>query len=250
MAARTYRDTPLTRTPLSWKNWEHTDLLQRWNSCSTAYQSLRNWEKANPHPGTIGTESKAWHEAHQAKEKELGFPAWNDNVGRLQWDARIGVWSLQIGDKGQGQFGHYLRQCPQCGEIFATADSGHKCCSDECDAKHGEARLEAKRERRKEREKQISAALASRKGICLACGSEFDLKRTTGKTCSETCRKRTAAHSRPIDRTPAVDTCEEGSGGAEKGQRQGLQRREQSAAETDHVRPTPHRGGEDQAEST
>ena len=36
----------------------------------------------------------------------------------------------------------------------------------------------------------MSAALAGRTGICGCCGTEFNLKRTTAKVCSDRCRKQ------------------------------------------------------------
>lgn len=184
----------MARTSLSWTDPSHQALLCTWTTAVEARADLDDWKKQNPIPDFGTDELSAWSAAHHAKQQELGLCG---PYNQLQWDQRLGVWSIKIGEKGQGEFGHYLRQCPECGNVFATDDAGHKFCSDACEATYGSARLEAKRERRKKRDAEITAALANRKGICMACGTEFDLKRTTAKTCSETCRKR-------LQRTPEL----------------------------------------------
>lgn len=192
----------MARTPLSRTAARHHALLRTWDTAAEAHLALADWEKQNPMPPFGTDEFNVWFDARRAKQQELGLCA---PYSQLQWDQRLGVWSIKLGEKGQGEFGHYLRQCPECENVFATDDAGHKFCSDACEATYGSARLEAKRERRRKRDAEITAALASRKGICMACGTEFDLKRTTAKTCSETCRKRLqrnpellAEHLQPI----------------------------------------------------
>jgi hypothetical protein len=50
-------------------------------------------------------------------------------------------------------------------------------------------KAEAK-QRQSERRNDLSAALAGRHGVCLCCGADFNLKRTTAKVCSERCKKQ------------------------------------------------------------
>ena len=87
-----------------------------------------------------------------------------------------------------------VNQCAHCGELHLSKGLA-AFCSDACADVHKAAqpdKAEVKAEQQRQRRKKLSSALAARKGICLCCGAEFDLKRSSGKTCSDRCRQKLA----------------------------------------------------------
>ena len=186
----------MTPTILKSDNINHFIHISQWDEAVKIHDALLDWRAANVKPDD--SLSDYWEDL-RAEEKRLGL---NTDIGsadyekgRIHINHRFGAHVLRlrrltrdIHDKPT--IGDRVVQCPHCGTLFSTFSQHDHFCSDACKQAAQDNRTAAKAERRKLRQAERSEALASRTGICLACGNQFTLKRITAKTCSEACRKR------------------------------------------------------------
>ena len=195
----------MTPVILSLDNPNHFFHLQQWDEAVDIHNALIDWREANPKPARdlsspeLADTFGAWWDKLHAEEQRLGL---NTNIGtddhdkgRIITNRRFGASVLRlrrltrdIDDKPT--IGDRVVQCPHCGSLFSTFSQHDHFCTDACKQAEQASRTAAKVERRKQRQSERSAALASRTGICLACGNQFTLKRITAKTCSAACKKR------------------------------------------------------------
>ena len=197
-------------------------LLNFWNSQITYNEKLTHYLQDHPDPAW-GAEfneetrkaSQRWQANLHYYTDRLGIP--NGYTDRLQFDQFRKTWTVKIplesfySIEGKIPFMHNPRlfQCRGCHDIFLV-DSGRGCsnkvnyqgqnvangfqtwrsvCSDACQQTSDERNTEAANAKRKERNAKRTEALASRQGRCRVCGELFTLKRVTGKTCSDRCKK-------------------------------------------------------------
>ena len=153
-----------------------------WNKACGWYQQIADFRNQLPEEQELSERMVAM----DAFRKEQGIPDVMD-PGVIQiCNGRI--W-LKL--RNQNPHGRYLRQCTECGKLeFVDKISTASGLCDDCrpiveDRKKAE-RVEVRREIRRER----SIELANRKGLCLVCGSEMTVARTTKTTCSDRCRKQ------------------------------------------------------------
>lgn len=196
-------------------------LLNFWNSQITANEKLTHYLQDHPDP-VWGAElneetrkaSQQWRSDLDHFTFRLGIP--NGYTDRLRFDQFRKTWTLKIPRESlyslewkiPSMYSPRLFQCRGCRGIFLV-DSGirvsskntphgqvangyqswRSVCSDACQQISDERRTEANNAKRKERNAKRSEALASRQGRCRVCGELFTLKRVTGKTCSDRCKK-------------------------------------------------------------
>ena len=189
----------MTQTILDPQNPSHRNFLGEWQDAADGYNKLNEWRDANPRPPR-DEDTSDWLALLFEEQKRLGIydldrPSADYGKGVIRHMSRTGtfvmkVWRPERDIHDRIVLGPYLHQCPICDQLFATDNHREMFCSDGCKGVHNERRLEAKATRRRDLQAKRSESLANRRGVCLACGTEFDLKRITAKTCSETCRKR------------------------------------------------------------
>lgn len=205
-------------------------LVNFWNSQIAANEKLTHYLQDHPNP-IWGAEfndefneetykaSQQWQSDLDHFTYRLGIP--NGYTDRLRFDQIRKTWTLKIPpeslysikDKIPSMHNPRLFQCRGCRGIFLV-DSGiqvsskntprgqvangyqswRSVCSDACQQISDERKGEANKARRKERNAKRSEALASRQGRCRVCGELFTLKRVTGKTCSDRCKKALQRH--------------------------------------------------------
>ena len=193
-----------------------------WNSQVAATERLQQFHKEHPHPGFSDGFTEEDRKAYQDWSadlayvtRRLGIP--DGYTDRLRFDEIRKTWTLKVPPEAlysldrnfQSMPSPRLFQCRGCQGIFLVdSGSGHShkvnrqgelvangyqswrsVCSDACQQLSDERKAEANKARRKERNAKRSEALASRKGRCRVCGELFTLKRVTGKTCSDRCKK-------------------------------------------------------------
>lgn len=190
----------MTQVILDSTNHEHHSYLHEWNHASQRHNALRQWRIDNPPPQGNPSEMPAWEELLQAKSKELDLctldrPYEDVDKGIIRLVRATGTFVMKVWRPIRDHtdrivLGPWIHMCPECGQLYATDDHHELFCSAACREKHNRARLDAKAEHRRKVNTERSTKLASRTGVCLACGDEFTMRRITAKTCSETCRKR------------------------------------------------------------
>lgn len=182
---------------------DHGSLLETWDRAAEQFNALNEWKQQN-RPASPNDLPDDWLDQVFAKQEQLGIPTirnstrkwdtWHD--GQIIFNNVTGTAQLRvlvpIRDPLTDQItlGPYVSCCPHCNTLYASDTHQDLFCSDACRNAHQSETKLAKAARRKRRDNERSTALASRNGICLACGNQFNLKRITAKTCSDTCRKR------------------------------------------------------------
>ena len=194
---------------------EDTNLVQtlhlQWQQAVNDRQVMERWNKRNPYPGKDGSQEELsrWFDDYNAHRQQHNIPDFSE-PGRLQQSYATGAWTLKLlvpvrDSSGRVRGGDRVTQCTHCTELFATCNHRDHHCSDECKAAADEAKAKAKKGRRQAHLKARTEALAARTGVCICCGEEFPLKRTTAKTCSPRCRKRLLRGEEPQQvRLPAL----------------------------------------------
>lgn len=162
----------------------------QWQDALDIESTMQRWLEEN-----ATGEFSDWYPASRAFQEKQGMPGYFD-PGRLSHNKAIGTWTLKlrapIRDSFTGEVlhGDRLTKCSHCGELFLTFNHRERHCSDECKVAAVSTKKERKAAARKTKLTARRDALASRKGLCLVCGTEFDLKRITSRTCSAKCRQR------------------------------------------------------------
>ena len=180
------------------KHKPHKRLLDQWNQGVKNEKQLDAWREKNAQSDDFSE----WFPALEEERKRLGIPDIRE-PGRLTCSR--GVWRMNVipirNPDTDEVLVNKLHQCGSCSTVFGTTNHLETCCSDTCQKAFTADKKAHARELRLERDKALTEALAARKGICLACGDEFALKRSSGKTCSDKCRKQ-------LTRTSSEARCE------------------------------------------
>lgn len=183
----------------------HWPLLAQWEDAADAYNAINDWRRDHPMPSfaaPMGEESEAerqayrdWWDALRAEETRHGYDPTSYTLGRIAPHRGSGALFCRLrrmvrDHNDQPIIGDRIVQCPSCAARFATFSQHDHFCTTDCRRASAAATAAARAKRRQDRQAKRSKLLASRTGICLACGEAFPVKRITAKTCGEACRKR------------------------------------------------------------
>lgn len=166
---------------------------QQWSLACDQHNAMVQWKKEN----ADDLEGLGYDDFTKLRNAELtrqGIPLGYDAPGVLQHDWR-GAWvlRLKIPVHNIETFDHvatWVIQCPECDTLHVAMDRRNLHCSDACAEKATAGQKAEQAAAKQERRAERSDALASRTGICVCCGAEFNLQRTTGKVCSDRCKKK------------------------------------------------------------
>lgn len=171
----------------------HAKLLDQWDQGVENEGHLNAYREKNP---VSLKDYVEWLPGFEEERERLGIPDISE-PGRLTHSQ--GIWRMTVvpirNPDTDEQLVNKLHQCGSCSTVFGTTNHWEVFCSDTCQGAFTADKKARAREQRLKRDKALTEALAARKGICLACGGEFALKRTSGKTCSDKCRKQLARTS-------------------------------------------------------
>ena len=165
-----------------------------WDEAANRHNSYLKWLGENPRPEGKwdSPEFLQWKELENAHRRANGWPEKGSDPGRILHDGRHHHMKLRAPirnpETDEVVYG-YVSRCAHCGNLIASTKN-ERYCSNVC--RHvAEANIKAEaKARRAEDRAEMSDALADRRGICLSCGTDFNLKRTTAKVCSERCKKQ------------------------------------------------------------
>ena len=179
-------------TPLRLNPYDpaHLAVLDTWSDSADKEAQLDAWREQQKQ---AGREFSDWYAEHREEEKRLGLPKIYE-PGRVVWNERGGYHAMKLLDPVRDPITKEalftrLHQCKTCSTVFGSSDQFERHCSPECKQADQQTKAGEARKKRLVRDKARSSALADRRGICLYCGSEFHLKRASGKTCSDRCRQ-------------------------------------------------------------
>jgi len=179
-------------TPLRLNPYDpaHLAVLNAWDDSVDKEAQLKAWCEQQKQARRKFSD---FYSDYYEEEKRLGLPG-IDQPGRVVWNERGGYFAMKLLDPVRDPITKEalftrLHQCKTCSTHFGSSDQFERHCSPECKQADQQAKASEARKKRLVRDKARSSALADRRGICLYCGSEFHLKRASGKTCSDRCRQ-------------------------------------------------------------
>lgn len=165
---------------------------QLWNAACERHNAQIEWFNEHPEPERGSVERDDWIVSRNDMRQQLGFPPLDCKSGQLWNDGHHHYLPLRAPvrnpDTDEVVFG-FVARCAHCRELMASTKH-ERYCSAECVQAVAAKQKADDKAWRQECRAELSDALASRHGVCLCCGTDFNLKRTTAKVCSERCKKQ------------------------------------------------------------
>lgn len=172
---------------------------QEWLEASARFSAWLDWRQA--HPRESFSSADDFHAAQRDHRRAIGMNDYGHHEMRCYGDWR----ALQL--RTPTAWGDWVIQCMDCRtlQIQSSSHKGNGRCQS-CRDKELQARAARKAAQRIEKRKERSAALASRRGLCLVCRTPITVARTTRRTCSDRCRKQLLRNPERYELPPATTT--------------------------------------------